>query len=109
MVLFTTLKPNGKLCVNCEIEYGFNRLIKGIEHLKCISDLCCLDLYLFVLSFAQPSGKKQLEIKLIIVFRQELFERKPAVHFLPHDSRKEFFSRVFDPEYWWEIYLNRLN
>ena len=64
---------------NC-VDMGLTDSSKGIKHLESISDLCCLDLYLFVLNFTQPSGKKQLEICLIVV-RQELFERKPAVYF----------------------------
>ena len=46
---------------NC-VDMGLTDSLKGIEHLESISDLSCLDLYLFVLNFTQPSGKKQLEI-----------------------------------------------
>ena len=56
-------------------------------------------LYLIVLNSAKSSGKKQLEIWQILV-SQELFERKFAIHFLLHYSRKGLFSKRFDPEHW---------
>ena len=72
--------------------YGFNKDRERIEHLKWICDLCCVVISKLV--SAQSSGKKN-NWKCD---GQELFERKRAVYFLLHYSRKRFFMEGFEPE-----------
>ena len=107
VMLCTTLQPNGKFSGNLfVVGYGFNKL-RAIRNQIPWVDLWSLSsayFYLFVLNSAQFSGEKQLEIWIIVV-SWDLFERKLAVRFLFHYSRKEFLSKRFDPKHWWEVYL----
>ena len=42
---------------------------------------------------------------ILILVSQKLFERKLVAHFLLDNSSERFFSKGFDAEHWWEIYL----
>ena len=41
----------------------------------------------------------------LIIVSQKLFERKLVAHLLLDNLSKGFFSKGFDAEHWWKIYL----
>ena len=63
VMLYTTLKPNGKFCGNFVwLDMGLTNLLKELNALNASvllkSHLCCLAIFIyFVLNSAQSSGK----------------------------------------------------
>ena len=59
--------------------------------------------YLFVLNSAQSSGNNWKFHKFSLV--KNYLKESLLPIFLLDNSSKEFFSKGFDAEHWWEIYL----
>ena len=85
---------------NALVTYGFNKDREGIEK-PWICNLRRLA-YLFAIlhSLLVTIGNFTN-----ILVSQKLFERKLVAHFLLDNSSKGFFSKGFDAEHWWGIYL----
>ena len=81
--------------------YGFNKDGEGIGHLKWLCDLCCLDIFIYLLATLQSPQEKKWKCD-----SQELFERKLFVYFLLYYSKKRLFRIGFDPEIYFVAYDN---